>query len=121
LDRARAIFPDDAEILFLSGCQHETYAAPDVQSAFQSAVIPTGVQMDVGSIRSELRQAETFFRRALAANRAMPEAHLRLGRVLSLLERQADAILELREAMASTEEVLLQYYAQLFLGAAEEA
>jgi tetratricopeptide (TPR) repeat protein len=120
LDRARAMFPDDADILFLSGCQHETYASPGIQGPMRTAVIPTGVRIDVGSDRAELKQAEAFFRRTLAANPSMAEAHLRLGRVLSLLERPADAVPELREAIASTEEDLLRYYGQLFLGAAEE-
>jgi hypothetical protein len=121
LDRARAIFSDDPDILFLSACQHETYASPQIQSAVRSAVMPTGVHIAVGTDRAELRQAETLFRRALAANPSMPEAQLRLGRALSLLDRHADAAAILREAIASTDEALLRYYGQLFLGAAEEA
>jgi len=121
LDRARAIFPDDPDILFLSACQHETYASPQIQSAVRSAVMPTGVHIAVGTDRAELRQAETLFRRALAANPSMPEAQLRLGRALSLLDRHADAAAVLREAIAATDEALLRYYGQLFLGAAEEA
>ena len=120
LDRARLMFPDDPDILFLSGCQRETYAAPHIQSAMRSAVFPSGMTSDVGSDRVELRLAEAFFRRALAAN-PLPEAHLRLGRVLSLLERHADARVMLKQAIAGTGDPLLLYYGELFLGRAEEA
>jgi hypothetical protein len=121
IDRARAIVPADPDIMFLSGCLRELYAAPLVQNAMREATPPRGVAFDVGSDRAELRHAETFFRGALAARPAFPEAHLRLGRVLALLERPADAVVELREALASTDESLLRYYGQLFAGGAEEA
>jgi tetratricopeptide (TPR) repeat protein len=121
LNRARTVFPHDPDLLFLSACQHEAYASAEIQSSLRAAAIPTGVRIDVGSDRAELRQAEGLFRQALAANPAMPEAHLRLGRVLSLLDRRGDAIPELRAAIATTDEDLLQYYGQLFLGAAEDA
>jgi tetratricopeptide (TPR) repeat protein len=121
LDRARAIFPADPDILFLSGCQRETYAAPHIQSAVRSAVLPSGFSIDVGSPRTELRQAESFFRRALALKPDVSETRLRLGRVLALLGRHADAANELRQAIASTDDPLLVYYGDLFLGAEEEA
>ena len=121
LDRAREIFPTDPDILFLSGCQRETYAAPHIQSAVRSAVLPSWFLLDVGSERAELRQAESFFRRALALKPDASEAHLRLGRVLALLGRHADAANELRQAIASTDDTLLVYYGDLFLGAEEQA
>ena len=80
LDRARQIFPDDRDILFLSGCQHEAYARPLIQSAVQTAVLPTGFSIDVDSARLELRRAESFFRGALSQDPAHAEARLRLGR-----------------------------------------
>jgi tetratricopeptide (TPR) repeat protein len=121
LERAREIFPADPDVLFLSGCQREVYASARIQSAMRSAVLPTGVHLDVGSDREELHQAETFFARALKANPDMPETHLRLGRVLSLRDRHAEAVNELRQALASMDDEALRYYGELFLGAAEEA
>ena len=121
LNRARDIFPTDPVILFLSGTQAETYAAPHIQSAVRSAVVPAAVTFAIGSDRTELRQAEAFFRRALTVDPALPELHLRFGHVLSLLERHADAAKELRDALASEDESVLRYYGQLFLGAAEES
>ena len=121
LDRARAIFPNDADILFLSACQHEIYAGAPVQSALRAMPVPTGMRSDVVSARAELHQAETLFRRALAANPSMGEARLRYGRVLLLLDRAADAANELRRALAMVSEDELRYYGELFLGAAETA
>ncbi len=119
LDRARAIFPNDADILFLSACQREVYAGAPVQSALRGMPVPTGMRSDVSSERAELQHAEGFFRRALAANPAMAEARLRYGRVLLLLDRPADAASELRQALAKTDEAEQRYYGELFLGAAE--
>jgi hypothetical protein len=121
LSRARALFPRDADILFLSGCERETYAGPAIQSAVRSASLPAGVMLDVASDQNELRAAEEFFRGALAVRPGFGEAHLRLGRVLLLRGRAADAVIELQQAIASLQDQRLLYYAQLFLGAAQEA
>jgi tetratricopeptide (TPR) repeat protein len=121
LDRARRIFPDDPDLLFLSGCQRETYAGPGIQSATRSVVLPPGLTMAIASERGELRQAEGFFRRALALRPDMGEAHLRLGRVLGRLGHHADAAGELRQALALIDDDELRYYGELFLGAEEEA
>src|SRR5262245_19080318 len=121
LDRARAIFPNDADILFLSACQHEVYAGAPMQSAMHAMRVPTGVLSDFASERAELHQAESLFRRAIAANPAMSEAHVRYGRVLFQLERYADAISELHKALASIEDDEQRYYGEVFLGAAEAA
>jgi tetratricopeptide (TPR) repeat protein len=121
LDRAREIFPEDPDILFLSGAQHETYASAQVQSVREGAVLPAGVTLLIGPEARELRQAETYFRRSLEANPAQPEAHLRLGHVLAQLNRHEDAARELRTAVQSTDEGLLLYYGSLFLGGSLEA
>ncbi|OFW30095.1 MAG: hypothetical protein A3H97_24290 [Acidobacteria bacterium RIFCSPLOWO2_02_FULL_65_29] len=121
LARARELFPADLDILFLSGCLHETFASPPVQSVVQGAVLPTGITLAVGPEGRELRQAESYFRRSLQLNPAHPEARVRLGHVLARLNRHADAARELREAVASTDDDLLRYYASMFLGATAEA
>jgi tetratricopeptide (TPR) repeat protein len=120
LDRAREIFPADPDILFLSGCLHETYAGPRIQSALRSASLPAGVTFDLGSNHAELRQAEGLLRRALAVKRDFSEAHLRLGRVLLMLGKPQEAASELTQAIASTDNPLLAYYGALFLGATRE-
>jgi tetratricopeptide (TPR) repeat protein len=121
VDRARDLFPADPDILFLNACVHETWAMPRIQSAVRSAVLPTGFSFGLGSEKSELRQAEGSFKRALAARPDFAEAHLRLGRVLTLLGQPAAAVTELRVALAASDEPLLLYYGELFLGAAEES
>jgi tetratricopeptide (TPR) repeat protein len=121
LTRARGVFPNDADLLFLSGCEREEYARPDTQAAARAAVLPNGITLDIRSEREELVQAEAFFRRALALKPESPEARLRLGRVLLLRGRYKEAAEELRLATASAGEDLLLYYGALFLGAVEEA
>jgi tetratricopeptide (TPR) repeat protein len=121
LDLARELFPNDPDILFLSGCQHETYASAAVQSVREGAVLPAGVTLEIGPEGRELRQAETFFRRSLTVKAAQPEAHLRLGHVLGRLNRHADAIPELQEALNTTSEDLLRYFGLLLLGTSQEA
>ena len=121
LDRARAIFPDDPDILFLSGTLRETYASAGIQAAVHSLpTIPGGFDLGIGSAHAELRQAEGFFRRALAHAPDMAEAHLRLGRVLALQGHDAEAIPELQQALTRLGDEELEYDGQLFIGAAYE-
>jgi tetratricopeptide (TPR) repeat protein len=119
LDRARALFPNDPDILFLSASQHETYGGVPIQTAVRSAVLPTGVTMDVGSESVELRQAEGLFRRVLELRPGYAEARMRHGRVLGGLAKHADAASELRRAVGDLTDSQQLYYAELFLGAEE--
>jgi len=121
LEHARQIFPDDAELQFLSGCQRETYASPAIQAAARSVTLPTGLTVGIESERAELRQAEGFFRRAIALRPDMAEAHLHLGRVLALTGRHAEAAAEIQQALPGLEDNELRYYGELFAGAEEEA
>jgi tetratricopeptide (TPR) repeat protein len=121
LERARAMFPDDATIQFLSGCEREAYARPDLQAAVRTASLPSGFVLSSGSERAELAAAAGFFRRALTLHPDFTEARLRLGRVLLARGQHKDAAGELRLALARTSDDLLRYYGALFLGAADEA
>lgn len=121
LVQGRRLFPKDADLLFLSGCEHESFARPSVQAAVRSVVLPPGLELVVKSDETELREAENFFRQALAANPDLLEARLRLGRVLLLRERPLHAADELRRTSAAVEEDVMKYFVSLFLGAAEEA
>ena len=120
-----ALFPDDPDIQFQNGCFHETLASPRIQELRRSAEIPDHLIFDVESPHGELEIAERMFRRALelsagAAYAPAAETRLRLGRVLGLLGRHADAAGELRQ-LADVEDETIAYYAALFLGAEEEA
>src|SRR4029077_19391145 len=99
LDRGREIFPDDADLLFLSGCQRETYASPAIQAATRSVSLPPGMTVAIQSDRAELRQGEGYLKRAAGARSDMTEARLRLGRVLGLEGHHAEAAAELRQAL----------------------
>jgi tetratricopeptide (TPR) repeat protein len=121
LRHARELFPDDPDILFLSGCQQETYAGAEIQAALRSAVLPQGFTIDVASEGAALRDAETYFRRALARKAEMPEARIRLGHVLLARGRPQEAADELTRLDAGSQPALLQYFHAMFLGAAEEA
>jgi tetratricopeptide (TPR) repeat protein len=87
----------------------------------QSARLPAGARLDIGSDRQELQRAESLFRRSLASNPRHAEARVRLGRVLALLGRPVAAVQELRTALADTTDRLLLYYALLCLGDAAES
>jgi cytochrome c-type biogenesis protein CcmH/NrfG len=89
-------------------------AGPLVQDAFRTARLPSGLSNPIEGERDELRRAEGLFRRSLAADPARAETHVRLGRVLGLLGRHADAVKEL--SAAAGDEPLVEYYRALFLG-----
>jgi tetratricopeptide (TPR) repeat protein len=121
VNRARELFPTDRDILFLSGTLHEVYASSEIQAAAHSVAMPAGFELDIGSMRGELHQAEGFFRRALAQAPEMAEAHLRLGRVLALQGHDLEAVAELQHALTRLGDDELEYDGQLFIGAAYEA
>src|SRR5262249_42980275 len=96
IDHGRAIFPDDPDILFLSGTLHETYADPDIQAALRGSSLPSGYTIDIAAARGELHQAEGFLRRAVTQAPDMAEGHLRLRHVLPLHAHHAHALAQLR-------------------------
>ena len=120
LDRARELFASDPDILFLSGCQREMFAESKIQSAVRASTVPAGFRIDIESDQKEVRRAEDYLRRAIAARPGMAEAHLHLGHVLLMRADYADAAVHLREAGEGPLDSLLQYYRALMLGAAEE-
>ncbi len=121
LDHAREVLPNDPEILFLSGTQHETLADATIQAAMRSAVVPNGVTFNIGSERDELRQADSFFKRALEIKPDAVETRLRQGRVQGELGRHAEAAISLEQVTHAATSSPMAYYADLFLGAEREA
>jgi tetratricopeptide (TPR) repeat protein len=119
LQRARELFPDDASIAFLSGTHAEAFASPAIQSALKTAVLPTGLVLKMGNESSELKAADTMLQRAVQLDPSFPEAHLHFGHVLLARGKPQEAVAELNAAV--TPDPLLRYYAEMFLGAAEEA
>lgn len=112
LQRALKIFPSDAVILFYRGAMHETCAAP----AIQNALAPPGVHFRFGSRNSELSLARHYLQNAVAVNPKFAEAHLRLGRVMGLLGKHDQAVVELQAAAVLITDPQFEYYASLCLG-----
>jgi tetratricopeptide (TPR) repeat protein len=120
LEQGRAILPEDAHLQLYDGVLHEAYASSVVQEALQSLrsgrFLPTAQ-----SSADELEQAERYFRRALELDPGLDVARVRLGRVLGLRGRHDQAAAELRLALSSLTDPRQRYYAELFLGAEEQA
>jgi tetratricopeptide (TPR) repeat protein len=121
IDHGSEMFRNAADILFLSGCQHEVYASPRIQALTSSAVLPPGRGLEPQTAAAELAVAETYFKRALANSPGMAEARLRLGHVLLARGKPDEAVRELQLALPSLDDPLLKYFGEMFLGAADEA
>ena len=113
--RARLLFPDDDAVLFQHGVYHEGFASPFVQTA----AIESGA--DRRGARIHLDEAEDLYGKAVKQNPQFVEARVHRGYVLGLLGRNRDAAEELRLAVAGAASPRLRYYAELFLGRAEES
>jgi len=115
LEKARLLFRSDPETLFVRGYYAEAFASPHIQSV---AVESGGERR---SARSHLEEAEDLYHRAIKENPQFVEARVRRGNVLSLLGRHGDAAEDLRAAVAGAGGLRLRYYAELFLGQAEQS
>ena len=115
LEHAQLLFRLDPDILFQGGYYHEAFASPLIQTA----AVASGSDPRGG--KAHLENAEDLYRRAVRENPQFAEARVRHGRVLALLGRRQDAARELRLAAAAAEGPQLRYYAELFLGQAEES
>ena len=121
LARARQLFPADARILAASGRLHESFAAPAVQQFLEGGAGVQASRTLMGSSRSNLRQAEIFFSKAVELDAGFAAARLHLGRVLGLEGRHEDAASQLRRAADTADDSLTRYYAWLFLGVEQQA
>jgi tetratricopeptide (TPR) repeat protein len=116
-DRARRLVPDHPGVLYGEACLQETLGAPRIQNYVRVTTLPNGMFIDgVSSPPIHYRRAESLLRKALVVNPALVEASLRLGRVLTRLERNEEAVPYLRHVIASETDPAITYYAHLFLG-----
>jgi tetratricopeptide (TPR) repeat protein len=117
LEAARLPFRADAEMLFARGYYHEAFASPSIQTVAAEG------GSDLRGAKWHLEEAEDLYRRAVRENPQYVEARVRHGNVLALLGRHQDAVEELRlaAAAAAAQGTQLRYYAELFLGHAEES
>jgi len=115
LDQARLLFRSDSEILFVRGYYAEAIASPHIQSVAQEQ------GADRRGARSYLEEAEALYGRAVKANPQFVEARVRRGNALARLGRAEDAARELRVAVTDARGRELRYFAELFLGQAEQS
>jgi tetratricopeptide (TPR) repeat protein len=113
---ALARYPGDTDLLLLAGTLREFLASPRVQDPMGLKDEPLFKSTWFADESIYLRQAETFYRQALAREPDLIEARVRLGRVLGRQGRHADALRELTRATGKTAEPRLRYYAWLFTG-----
>ncbi|MGC4080625.1 MAG: hypothetical protein QM736_00530 [Vicinamibacterales bacterium] len=117
LENGLALFPDDATLTFLSGCEHETYSAASIQAAINPSNRATNA---VRSAKNELKRAAADLRRSLGADSSNPQTHMHLGHVLSMLDEPREAIDHLTAASTTLDSDELHYLNDLFLGRALE-
>lgn len=117
VERSLRLFPRDAEVLFFAACLQEMASSPQGQSALWAIGPSKGMTSSARDEGAALREAERLFRQALDRDPLHVETRLRLGRVLGRRGRHEEAARELRQARAATESMLLQYYANMFMGA----
>lgn len=116
LEAGLALFPNDPMLLFLSGCEHEGYAAPAIQAALEGTLRRPD---DPQPAKEELRRAARDFRMSLEVETS-PLVRSHLGRVLSLLDTHAEGIQQLTAAGPNLATDELRYLNAMFLGQAQE-
>ncbi|HJR59639.1 MAG TPA: tetratricopeptide repeat protein [Vicinamibacterales bacterium] len=123
VDRSLARFPDSAGVLFDAGCFAEAYASPALQAPLSGQQEKSSQMKPEELLRSVRRkpaallaEAERHFRAAVERDPAFTEARVRLGRVMTLRGRPAEAVRELRRATGLTADDKVKYFAYLFLG-----
>jgi tetratricopeptide (TPR) repeat protein len=119
--------PADAEMLLAAGTIREALALEGVQHPVRRPVWarpnnfvfgrPLAVSIDV---KENLNGARELYERGLAARPVYVQTHLRLGRVLSLLDRLDEARAELELVAANADAARERYLAELFLARVAE-
>ena len=121
-DRARGLVPDHPGVLYGAACLQETLGAPRIQDYVRVTTLPNGLFIrGVSSPQTHYRRAESLLRKALAADPELVEASLRLGRILTRLQRNEEALPHLRKAIATATDAATTYYAHLFMGDAAQS
>jgi hypothetical protein len=144
LARIAALLPDDPRILFDRGCLSEILGLPRSQQLLSdqdqlarradrtssltlrlhSPDSPSAHRVDIPVEEVANENAERLFRRTLQVAPTFVEARVRLGRLLEVRDRFADALAELSMAVndrAVAQDPVVLFYAQLFAGRAEHA
>ena len=117
LDRALDLFPADPQLLLFAGTAREWRASFRVQDADDLQ----RVRARIGGKDENLARAEAFYRKAIACDRSLVEARVRLGRVLGLRGSHVEAVAELDSANSAafadaSSARQVRFWASLFLG-----
>jgi hypothetical protein len=138
LERAAAVLPDDARILFDRACYAEILGLPKTQVLLSNADIvelqarragrrparqTVGGAAQLGIPLAEVTNgdAERLFRHALRVDPAFVEARVRLARLLEERKHYEEGAGELQTALAARPEGIVSFYAHLFAGRAAQA
>lgn len=126
IDRGLTLFPADAEMHFLDGLMHEAQAAADIQASLadQIAQLPRQPRsIYTPAIRSaddERREARDAYDAALESDPDHVEARVHRARVRLADEQYEGAASDARRVLSRPLPPVLEYYARLFLGKAEQ-
>jgi tetratricopeptide (TPR) repeat protein len=115
LHRAAAVLPDDARILFDRACFAEMLGLPRTQVLLSERALGLPDEDRTND------EAERLFRQALSADPSLVEARVRLGRLLGVRKRHAEAASELATALAAEPSGSVLFYAHLFAGRSAQA
>ena len=137
LQRAAAVLPEDARVLFDRACYAEILGLPIHQLLLPDAEVPhdrsgaidwtgrrhTTQTEGLGIPRAEVTnaEAERLFRHALRIDPSLVEARVRLARLLDLRKHHEEAAAELIIALAAHPIGEVAFYAHLFAGRATQA
>jgi tetratricopeptide (TPR) repeat protein len=110
---ASQILANDPRVLFDRGCYAEILGLPAHQ-VFVSDWTPGRIRPIVPRLEQTNSEAERLFRRALEVDPSFVEARVHLGRLLGVRGSHAEAATELDNALASTPEGVVGFYARLF-------
>lgn len=129
LDQALDRFPDDPQLLLVSGQVAEYLATPEFRGWAPSRKLEAGrrrgseeAMRQSSEMRARLSEAEADYRRALDADSSLLEARLHLGRVQHVRGQLSEAR-ESLEAVSSAQpsDASLAYMANLLLGGVHES
>jgi hypothetical protein len=126
LQEGLRLFPGDAGLLLALGSVEETLVEFREPRSQTPGATTMGITQPPASMRRraekrrQLETAEKLYTRALAAEPALAEAHLRRGRTFQLLERAADAENDLAWVVRESREPSVLYLARLFRGRLQE-
>jgi VWFA-related protein len=121
-------YPDDPRLLLARGSFLETQGTWGLKAASSANPLDASegrrdaVAKQAAASRAEVAEAESSYRRALAADPGLLEARVRLGHVLVSMGKPKKAVPELEGVIAEPDaDARVRYLAWLFLGAIREA